>query len=158
MKKSIRRQKSGRANNSAYPLGTKSGRATAALPKIGSPPNRQWAERYEIPYFHSLQTTVLTTEYENCDGYRYFQCCSFQYSFGCLMSRDRRLLPPPRRLCFSSLFVCLSVSSFAQKLLNGCSWNFQGRLVGSGPMNKRSNFGGDPDHVFHGSGSVSRHW
>ena len=40
----------------------------------------------------------------------------------------------------SSLSVCLYVSNVAQKLLNGFAWNFQGR------MNRRLNFGGDPNH------------
>jgi len=33
--------------------------------------------------------------------------------------------------------------------------------IGNGPVNKRLNFGGDPDHgadYGSGSGSVSRHW
>ena len=41
-----------------------------------------------------------------------------------------RSLPPPRRICNRRcLFVCLPVSSFAQKLPNGFAWNFQGRLA-----------------------------
>jgi len=46
---------------------------------------------------------------------------------------------------FSSLFVCLFVSNFAQKLLNGFARNFQRRLA-NGPMNIRVNFDGNPDH------------
>jgi len=39
-------------------------------------------------------------------------------------------LPPPMRICFRRcLFVCLSVSTFAQKRPNGFAWNFQGRLA-----------------------------
>ena len=55
------------------------------------------------------------------------------------------LLPPPRKVMCSSLFVCLFVSNFAQKLWNGFAWNFQGRVVNC-PMNKWLNFGGSPDH------------
>jgi len=38
---------------------------------------------------------------------------------------------PPRKVMFSSLFVCMSVCllATAQKLPNGIAWNFQGRLV-----------------------------
>ena len=43
------------------------------------------------------------------------------------------------------LYVCLSVSNFAQKRLNGFTWNFRGRLANR-PMNKQLNFGGDPRH------------
>jgi len=52
------------------------------------------------------------------------------------------------------LFVCLFVSNFAQKLPNGFVWEFSGKL-GNGPVNKRLNIDGDPNH---GSESVSRHW
>ena len=44
----------------------------------------------------------------------------------------RDFLPPPnvglicRYVFVCCLFVCLSVSNFAQKLLNGLAWNFQG--------------------------------
>ena len=47
---------------------------------------------------------------------------------------------------FSSLFVCLSVGNFAQKLPNGFAWNFQGKLAMTEPLNKWLNFGGDTDH------------
>ena len=39
------------------------------------------------------------------------------------------LLPPPRRICNCCLSVCLFVSNFVQKLVNGFAWNFQGRLA-----------------------------
>jgi len=58
------------------------------------------------------------------------------------------------------LFVCLFVNNFAQKLLNGFAWNFQGRLA-VGPVNKWLNFGGHPGQGSgYGSwfGSVSWHW
>jgi len=47
-------------------------------------------------------------------------------------------------------YVCLSVSNFAQS--ERICMTVSGK-VGNGPMNKRFNFGGDPDH-----GSGSRHW
>jgi len=56
-----------------------------------------------------------------------------------------KLLPAPRRLCNRRcLFVCLDASNFAQKLPNICM-KFSGN-VGNGPMDKWSNFGGNPDH------------
>jgi len=52
------------------------------------------------------------------------------------------LLSPTRRLCFCRcLFVCLSISKFAQKRI---CMKFS-KKVGSGPANKRLNFSGDPD-------------
>ena len=39
----------------------------------------------------------------------------------------KRTLPPPMRMFL--VVVCSSVSNFAQKLPNGCAWNFQGRLT-----------------------------
>jgi len=40
------------------------------------------------------------------------------------------LLPPPRKWCNRHrLSVCLSISNFAQILVNGFAWNFQGRLA-----------------------------
>jgi len=42
------------------------------------------------------------------------------------------------------LFVCLSVSNFAQKLPNRFASNFQGRLA-MGQSTNNQTFGGDPD-------------
>jgi len=49
---------------------------------------------------------------------------------------------------FSSLFVCLSVSQCVGNIAQICERNLREilRKVGNGPMNKRLNFGGDPDH------------
>jgi len=46
---------------------------------------------------------------------------------------------------FSSLFVCLFVSNFAQKLPNGFAWNFQAKLA-MGKWTKWLDFSGDPDY------------
>jgi len=46
---------------------------------------------------------------------------------------------------FSSLFVCLSVSNFVQKLQKRICIKFSGK-IGNGPMNEWLNFGGDPVH------------
>jgi len=43
---------------------------------------------------------------------------------------------------FSSLFDCLFISNFAQKLPN----RYASGKVGNGRMNNSLNFGGDPDH------------
>jgi len=40
-----------------------------------------------------------------------------------------RPITSAKEVMFSSLFVCLSVGNFAQKLPNGFVWNFQGRLA-----------------------------
>ena len=53
-------------------------------------------------------------------------------------------LPPPMRIIFLSLFVCLSVSNFAQKTSKRICVKFSGK-VGDGSVNKRLNFGGHPD-------------
>jgi len=46
----------------------------------------------------------------------------------CLSHTFIHLLSPPRRICNRRcLFVCLSVSIFAQKLPNGFAWNFMGQ-------------------------------
>jgi len=58
------------------------------------------------------------------------------------------------------LSVCLTVSNFAQKTSERICMKFSGK-IGNGPMNKRLNFGGDPDRgsgYRYGSGSISRHW
>jgi len=52
------------------------------------------------------------------------------------------------KVMFSSLFVCLSVCLLAalrKKTSARICMKFSGK-VGNGPMNKRLNFGGDPDH------------
>ena len=67
------------------------------------------------------------------------------------------LLPPPRRLCFlRCLFVCLSVSNFAQTSRQICM-KFPGK-VGNGPMNKWLHFGGDLEPIRQTAGLISRHW
>ena len=40
-----------------------------------------------------------------------------------------QLITSTKEVMFSSLFVCLSVSNFTQKLPNGFAWNCQGRLA-----------------------------
>jgi len=48
----------------------------------------------------------------------------------CVFLHARLIIPPPRRLCNRRcLFVCLSVSNFAQKPPNEFAWNFQGRFA-----------------------------
>jgi len=49
---------------------------------------------------------------------------------------------------FSLLFFCLSVSNFAQKRPKRICMKCSGK-VGNGPMYKRLNFSGDPDHRLH---------
>ena len=65
-----------------------------------------------------------------------------------------------KEVMFSSLFVCLSVclyvGNFAKQTSERICMKFSVK-TGNGPMNRWSNFGGDPDEGS-GSGSVSRHW
>jgi len=58
-------------------------------------------------------------------------------------SNERLSLPLPRRICFRR---CLSVcQQLCAKTSKQICMKFS-RKVGKGPMNKRLNFGGDPDH------------
>jgi len=75
---------------------------------------------------------------------------------------------------FSSLFVCLSLCQLATLRKNFQRIYFKfSRKVGNGPVNKRLNFGGDPDHRLNTgivfrirhlepmsqmAGLMSRHW
>jgi len=63
------------------------------------------------------------------------------------LSRLRYWCISVKEVVFSSLFVCLSLSNFVQKLPNGFAWNFQGRLA-IDQLNKWLNFGRDPDHGY----------
>jgi len=65
------------------------------------------------------------------------------------MQNTNVLLPPPRRICIIigvclSVF-CVAVSNFAQKTFEGICMKFL-RKIGNGPVNKRLNFCGDPNH------------
>jgi len=87
-------------------------------------------------YTSRLYTVHTCTQY-TCTSYTRaytYSLCTHTYascskSFKRLLHRVN-LLSQPRGICNRRcLFVCLSVSNFAQKLLNEFSWNFQGRLA-----------------------------
>ena len=64
------------------------------------------------------------------------------------VNRKRLYLPLTRRLCFRQcLFVCLSASNIAQKVINGRIMNVSGSLGNDTcTKNSRLNFGSDLDH------------
>jgi len=78
---------------------------------------------------HILYTSILSHVSSRCD---------FCYSYLRHAGRFHRCLSACLFVC---LLACLFVSNFAQKLPNGFTWNFQGRLAMD-----RLNFGGDPGH------------
>jgi len=67
----------------------------------------------------------------NTDTVLYSACRIFGHrrDYHSYCTQRNTLFASAKEVMFSSLFVCLSVSNFAQKLLNGFAWNFQESLT-----------------------------
>jgi len=95
--------------------------------------DRQTHRRYSSQYFATAAPSEITVIGANVTACRR-NCLKRNAAIVSTASYLQLLLPPPRRICNRRcLFVCLSVSNFAQKL--GICMKFSGK-VGNGPLAK----------------------